>query len=88
MLLQKTFKLILILVNIPFVLLHNCATPITSVMRQERILYFNNTKRRPLYNSHEKKKKKSDLPSSSLIGKQRIFLNMKKHTNTQMNDAR
>ena len=86
MLLQKTFKLILILVNIPFVLLHNCATPITSVMRQERILYFNNTKRRPLYNSHEKKN--GDLPSSSLIGKQRIFLNMKKHTNTQMNDAR
>lgn len=85
MLLQKTFKLILILVNIPFVLLHNCATPITSVMRQERILYFNNTKRRPLYNSHEKK---GDLPSSSLIGKQRIFLNMKKHTNTQMNDVR
>ena len=58
MLLQKTFKLILILVNIPFVLLHNCATPITSVMRQERILYFNNTKNRPLYNSHEKKKKR------------------------------
>ena len=86
MLLQKAFKLILILVNIPFVLLHNCATPITSVMRQERILYFNNTKRRPLYNSHEKKK--GDLPSSSLIGKQRIFLNMKKHTNTQMNDVR
>ena len=86
MLLQKTFKLILILVNIPFVLLHNCATPITSVMRQERI-YFNNTKRRPFHNSHEKKKR-GDLPSSSLIGKQRIFLNMKKHTNTQMNDAR